>query len=60
MWRSKARPAEEIRLLTVDPHSPPVFRTNVIVRNLDQFHQAFEVGPGDAMWLGPSERISIW
>jgi len=60
IWRHKARPAEEIRLLTVDPHSPPAFRTNVIVRNLDEFHQAFEAGPGDAMWLDPAERISIW
>ncbi|MFI5732907.1 M13 family metallopeptidase [Kribbella sp. NPDC051587] len=60
IWRSKARTAEEIRLLAVDPHSPPQFRTNVIVRNLDAFYSAFEVGPADALWLDPAERVSIW
>jgi len=60
IWRHKARTAEQIRLLAVDPHSPPEFRTNVIVRNLAEFYRAFEVGPADALWLDPAERVSIW
>lgn len=59
-WQSKVRPAETIRRLTVDPHSPPEFRCNQVVRNIDAFYEAFDVAPGDALWLDPGERVTIW
>ncbi|CAN5611560.1 zinc metalloprotease Zmp1 [soil metagenome] len=59
-WRTKSRDAEVVRLLAVDPHSPPEFRCNAVVRNIDGFHQAFAVEPGDALWLDPEERVDIW
>ncbi|CAN5456080.1 M13 family metallopeptidase [soil metagenome] len=59
VWRTKAREAEAIRRLTVDPHSPPEFRANV-VRNIDGFHEAFATSPGDALWLDPEDRVRIW
>ncbi len=59
-WRTKSRDAEVVRLLAVDPHSPPEFRCNAIVRNIDGFHEAFGVAPGDALWLEPAERVDIW
>ncbi|HEX2575598.1 MAG TPA: M13-type metalloendopeptidase, partial [Aquihabitans sp.] len=59
-WRTKSRDAEVVRLLAIDPHSPPEFRCNAVVRNIDGFHDAFEVGPGDGLWLDPSERVAIW
>ena len=43
----------------VDPHSPPEFRANV-VRNLDEFYEAFDVKEGDDLWLAPEERVRIW
>ncbi len=58
-WRSKYRQAEAIRLLTIDPHSPAEFRCN-IVGNLDGFHEAFDVQPGDGMWRDPADRVVIW
>ncbi|RJO76961.1 peptidase M13 [Nocardia panacis] len=60
VWRTKARTEEAIRRLAVDPHSPPEFRCNGVVRNLDSFHEAFEVTPGDALYLDPAERVKIW
>nr|WP_194832468.1 M13-type metalloendopeptidase [Nocardia sp. XZ_19_369] len=60
VWRTKARPEEAIRRLTVDPHSPPEFRCNAVVRNIDSFHEAFEVHPGDALYLDPAQRVKIW
>ncbi|WP_206487569.1 M13 family metallopeptidase [Rhodococcus sp. KRD162] len=60
VWRTKARDAEAIRRLAVDPHSPPEFRCNGVVRNLDSFHQAFDVQPGDALYLEPDKRVKIW
>ena len=58
-WRANVREAEAIRRLTIDPHSPPEFRCNV-VSNLDAFHEAFGVQAGDGMWRDPEDRIIIW
>ncbi|CAN5826165.1 M13 family metallopeptidase [soil metagenome] len=58
-WRVIAREQEAIRRLTVDPHSPPEFRANV-VRNIDAFHEAFATSPDDGLWLEPDQRVRIW
>ena len=60
VWRTKARPEEAVRRLAVDPHSPPEFRCNAVVRNIDAFHEAFEVKPEDALFLAPEDRVKIW
>ncbi len=60
VWQTTARDAEAIRLLAIDPHSPAEFRCNGVVRNLDIFHEAFDVQPGDALYLAPAERVRIW
>ncbi len=59
-WQQKGRDEEVIRLLAIDPHSPNEFRCNQIVRNLDEFYEAFSVAEGDALWLAPEERVTIW
>ena len=59
VWRGKTREAEAIRLLAVDPHSPQDVRGNA-VRNVTEFHEAFRVAPGDAMWLAEDERVRIF
>ncbi|WP_323793138.1 M13 family metallopeptidase [Nocardioides sp.] len=59
VWRTKRRKEQEQQYLTIDPHSPPEFRAN-IVRNLDEFHEVFETAEGDGLWLDPSERVRIW
>jgi putative endopeptidase len=59
VWRGKAREAEAIRLLAIDPHSPQDVRGNA-VRNVDEFHEAFAVKPEDAMWRPPEERVRIF
>ncbi|WP_233415079.1 M13 family metallopeptidase [Streptomyces sp. N35] len=58
-WRTKRRKEQEQQYLTIDPHSPPEFRAN-IVRNLDEFHEAFGTAEGDGLWLDPAERVRIW
>ncbi|MDQ1182738.1 MULTISPECIES: M13 family metallopeptidase [unclassified Rhodococcus (in: high G+C Gram-positive bacteria)] len=60
VWRTKARDAEALRRLSIDPHSPPEFRCNGVVRNLDSFHEAFEVTEQDALYLDPQQRVRIW
>lgn len=59
-WRTKSRDAEVLRRLAIDPHSPPEFRCNAVVRNIDAFHDAFQVVEGDRLWLDPADRVRIW
>lgn len=47
------------RLLS-DTHSPMPQRINVVLRNIDEFHEAFGTKPGDPMWLDPAQRVKIW
>lgn len=59
-WRTKGRDEIMINRLATDPHSPPEFRCNQIVRNIDAYYEAFEVSPNDKMWLAPDQRVTIW
>jgi putative endopeptidase len=58
-WRTKRRKEQALQFLTIDPHSPPEFRAN-IVRNLDEFHEVYDTTEGDGLWLDPEERVRIW
>jgi predicted metalloendopeptidase len=58
-WRALVREAEAVRRLSIDPHSPPEFRANV-VRNLEEFYAAFDVTSSDGLWLEPEQRVRIW
>ncbi|CPR13073.1 peptidase M13 [Mycobacterium bohemicum DSM 44277] len=60
VWRTKSRAAEAIRRLAVDPHSPPEFRCNGVVRNIDAFYDAFGVTDSDALFLDKQSRVRIW
>ncbi|WP_026918212.1 M13 family metallopeptidase [Gordonia shandongensis] len=60
IWRTKTRDEEAVRRLSIDPHSPPEFRCNGVIRNVDAFYEAFDVAPGDALYLAPEERVRIW
>ena len=59
VWRTKRRQELATTFLATDPHSPPEFRAN-IARNLEEFHEAFGVRPGDGLWLDPDDRVRIW
>jgi putative endopeptidase len=58
-WRTKRRKEQAVQYLTIDPHSPPEFRAN-IVRNLDEFHEVYDTTEGDDLWLDPEDRVRIW
>ena len=59
-WRGSYRDEALGELLLRDPHSPGKFRVIGVLRNLDAFYSAFDVQPGDKMYLPPSERVRIW
>lgn len=59
-WQSKLREDTQRQALLTDPHSPAMFRVNGIVRNVDAWYKAFDVKPGDALYLPPEQRVKIW
>jgi putative endopeptidase len=60
IWRRLYRDANlEVRL-TSDSHSHSEARCNAILRNFDAWYAAFDIQPGDAMYLPPEERVKIW
>jgi putative endopeptidase len=59
-WQSKIREGAARQRALTDPHSPPYFRVNGIVRNVDAWYAAFDVKPGDKLYLPPEQRVHIW
>ena len=59
-WQAKLREDTARNRASVDPHSPPYFRVNGIVRNVDAWYAAFGVKPGDKLYLAPEQRVHIW
>jgi len=60
VWQGKIRDEALISRLKSDPHSPAEFRVNGVVRNHDAWYEAFDVQPGDALYLPPEVRVRIW
>ena len=60
VWRAIAREDVLVQQLTSDPHSPPEFRVNGVVRNMDAWYDAFHVTEEHAMYLPSEERVRIW
>jgi predicted metalloendopeptidase len=58
--RGKARDAALIAQVKSDPHSPSEFRVNGSLRNHPGFYDAFDVKPGDRMYLAPQDRVVFW
>ena len=59
-WRRNDRPDAIRQQVLTDPHSPAQFRVNGIVRNVDAWYRAFNIQPGDALYLPPEQRVHIW
>lgn len=59
VWRRNYREANLRQRLLTDPHSPSEQRGN-IVRNMDPWYPAFNVQPGQKLYLAPADRVRIW
>ena len=57
--RSILREAYLRQIVATDPHSPDRFRS-YNVRNIDAWYAAFDVKPGDKLYLAPADRVRIW
>lgn len=41
-------------------HAPAEYRVNGVVRNIDAWYKAFNINPGDQLYLSPEKRVRIW
>lgn len=60
VWRRLYTEQELRNRIMTDSHSPSEYRTNGIVVHMQPFYDAFDVRPGDGMWLAPEQRVRIW
>ncbi len=58
--RFKQTEEAQRRQLVQGPHSPHKYRVNGVVRNVDAWYEAFNIQPGDALYLAPEQRVRIW
>jgi predicted metalloendopeptidase len=58
-WRTKFREQLLRQLIVLDGHAPAEYRGDA-VRNLDSWYDAFQVKPGEALYLAPKDRIRLW
>jgi putative endopeptidase len=59
-YRQKTREAQLRQDVVSDPHSPPEFRVNGVLRNIDAWYEAFDVQAGHRLYLAPSDRVRVW
>ncbi|MDP4094537.1 MAG: M13-type metalloendopeptidase [Bacillota bacterium] len=60
IWHMTATEKTYQLLTTQDVHSPNKFRVNQVLRNFKEFYDTYGIKPGDAMYLAPEDRITIW
>ena len=60
VWRTLMRDDALRQQIMTDSHSPGEYRVNGVLRNIPEFYAAFNVKPGDKMYLAPEQRVKIW
>jgi putative endopeptidase len=58
-WAVKSRPETLRRIVLTNGHAPEQFRAQT-VRNIDAWYSAFNVKPGQKLYLKPDQRVKIW
>lgn len=60
VWRTKQREESLREQVKTDPHSPGRYRATEPLKNVDAFYEAFNIQPGDPMYVAPEDRVRIW
>ena len=60
IWRTKMRDEAIKNQVKTDPHSPGMYRAVVPLQNVEAFYKAFDIKPGDGMYVDPRKRVIIW
>jgi len=59
-WCSTASQETRAYLTLMDFHAPDKLRGSRALQSLDEFYEAFDIQPGDGMYLAPESRVQIW
>ncbi|KAB8314787.1 M13 family peptidase [Tolypothrix campylonemoides VB511288] len=60
VWRTLWRDDALRQQLVNGPHSPGQIRAFAPLRNIDAWYTAFDVKPGDPLYVAPEDRVRIW
>ena len=60
VWRIKTRDETMRMRISVDPHSPEIYRVNGPVSNTAAWYKAFNIKPGDKLYRPENERVKVW
>ena len=58
-WATKMRDEALRSRIATDGHAPGNYRA-LTVRNIDAWYTAFDVKPGDKLYLAPDQRVKVW
>ncbi len=59
-WRCLYTPEASRSELLQGYHSPAEFRVNGVLKNVDAWYSAFDVQPGQVLYLKPADRVVLW
>lgn len=59
IWRTKMRPQAMRNSILTNGHAPGEYRADT-VRNIDAWYKAFDVKPGEKLYLAPKDRVRVW
>ncbi len=60
IWRTKLRDEAIKNQVKTDPHAPGMYRAYVPLQNVDAWYKAFNIKPGDKLYISPEKRVKIW
>ncbi|WP_129758594.1 M13 family metallopeptidase [Flavobacterium dauae] len=60
IWRTKMRDEAIKNQVKTDPHAPGMYRSYVPLQNVDSWYKAFDIKPGDKLYVAPEKRVKIW
>ncbi len=60
IWRTKMRDEAIKNQVKTDPHAPGMYRSYVPLQNVDSWYKAFDIKPGDKLYVSPENRVKIW
>lgn len=59
-WRSSTSREMSAYLAVMDVHAPDKLRGSRALQSCDEFYEAFDIRPGDGMYVAPEDRVQIW
>jgi putative endopeptidase len=60
IWRYTCTNQMYQLLATQDVHAPNKFRVNRVLVNFQEFYDTYDIKPGDALYLAPEDRVTVW